>query len=157
MELGVTVPHRISNAYDKIRSSTFITLNLPQRVHHQPFAGVLYPLIPFNTHHAVSIDHRTLTEHEAQTEPSKNLMTATRPSNRRGLPPHALSLNSPQPSSSSSNKPSVSLEEWDSKAPLGDFENTSVVAVKAELELSTVNYASSALHQYHYRCTLRGV
>lgn len=58
-------------------------------------------------------------------------MTTTRPSNRRGQPPHALSLNTPRLSSS---KPSVSLEEWESKAPLGDLENASVLAVKAALD-----------------------
>lgn len=60
----------------------------------------------------------------------------SRPSSRRGAP-HTLSLNNRQ---RSSNEPSVSLEEWDAKAPIGELEKTSVAAVKAALDRSSLRF-----------------
>lgn len=70
-------------------------------------------------------------------------MTTTPSSSWRRPATHVLSFNSPHPSIS---KPSISLDEWESKAALGELENTSVSAVKSALDRPSLSFKVGSRH-----------
>lgn len=138
MELGVAVPHCISKAYDKIRSSTLaFTIKFSPESYNLQYPS-RYLHLPENIYRARSAD--CYRQSHPKTHDSHTSLISTWPA------PHAPSLQSSQ-SSSSSNKPFVSLEEWEFKAPLGDLENMSVAAVKAAIERPSLSFKVCLPHR----------